>query len=174
MADSRLSDYRGWHAGWTTPDRRPIYRWAASQLTLPGSYRIPGKFDVNVRRPLIEVFDAIQDTMVRRVHFRKPPRFGGSLINDIAIPWIICNDPGPIMWNWQKDDAAAEHMREKAWPLWKSSASFRAMMPRGRHDVTNTEIYFGPFFLKVQGANPNNFHTLFPSRRSSDHRKSVV
>ena len=157
MADPRLGDFAGWRNGWTKPDRRPIYTWAADQLTLPASYRIPGKFDVTVRRPLMAVFDAIQDTMVRRVHFRKPPRFGGSMINDIAIPWIICNDPGPLMWNWQKDEAAAEHMKEKAWPLWKSSPQFRAMLPGGRHDVTTTEIYFGPFFLKVQGANPNNF-----------------
>lgn len=26
---------------------------------------------------------------------RKPPRFGGPMIADIAIPWVICNDPGP-------------------------------------------------------------------------------
>jgi hypothetical protein len=157
MAEPRLSEFPGWRAGWQKPDRRPMYAWAADQLTLPASYRIPGKFDVTVRRPLMAVFDAIQDTMVRRVHFRKPPRFGGSLINDIAIPWIVCNDPGPIMWNWQKDDAGNEHMKEKAWPLWRSSEKFRAMLPEGRHDITTTEIYFGPFFLKVQGANPNNF-----------------
>lgn len=157
MADARLGEFVGWRGGWAKPDRRAVYDWAATELTLPASYRIPGKFDVGVRRPLMAVFDAIQDTMVRRVHFRKPPRFGGSLINDIAIPWIVCTDPGPIMWNWQKDDAAAEHMKEKAWPLWLSSEKFRAMLPQGRHDVTTTEVYFGPFFLKVQGANPNNF-----------------
>lgn len=157
MADLGIEDFGGWGAGWQIPDRRPIYEWAKSELTLPASYRIPGRFDVNIRRPLIGVFDAIQDMLVRRVHFRKPPRFGGSLINDISIPWIICTDPGPIMWNWQKDDAGAEHMKEKAWPLWRSSAKVRAMLPQGRNDVTTTEIYFGHFFLKVQGANPNNF-----------------
>lgn len=157
MPDASLSDFRGWRAGWSVPDRRPIYEWAAEQFDLPTSYRIPGKFDVTVRRPLMAVFDAIQNTMVRRVRFRKPPRFGGSLINDIVIPWICCNDPGPIMWNWQKEDAAEEHMREKVWPLWRSSEKFRAMLPLGRHDVTTCAIYFGPFFLKVQGANPNNF-----------------
>ncbi len=81
------------------------------------------------------------------MRFRKPPRFGGSLINDIAIPWICVNDPGPIMWNWQKEDAAEEHMREKVWPLWKSSEKFRAMLPMGRHDVSTCAVYFGPFFF---------------------------
>ncbi len=150
----RLSDRA--RAAWRKPDSRPIYEWAAEHITLPASYALPGKFDVSVNRPLIEVFDAIKNPLVRRVRFRGPPRFGKSLISDLSIPWIVVNDPGPIMWNWQKDDAAIEHMREKAWPLWKSCDPFRVMLPTGRHDITTTEIYFGPFFLKVQGANPNN------------------
>lgn len=154
-----LTEFPGWAQGWQRPDRRPIYEWAADYLTLPGSYGIPGKFDVSIRRPLMAVFDAISDPMVRRVRFRKPPRFGGSLINDLTIPWIVVNDPGPIMWNWQKDEAALEHMREKAWPLWRSCRPFVQMLPQGpaaRHEVTATEIYFGSFFFKTQGANPNN------------------
>lgn len=143
-------------AAWRRPDGRPIAEWAAEHLTFPMSYAIPGRFDVSITRPLIDVFAAIQNPLVRRVRFRGPPRFGKSLINDVAIPWVVCNDPGPIMWNWQKDDAALEHMREKAWPLWRSCAPFLTMLPKGRHEITTTEIYFGPFFLKVQGANPNN------------------
>ena len=143
-------------AAWRRPDGRPIPEWAGEHLTLPNSYAIPGRFDVSITRPLIGVFGAIQDQMIRRVRFRGPPRFAKSLVVDISIPWIVCNDPGPVMWNWQKEEAAVEHMREKAWPLWRSCEPFRVMLPAGRHDVTTTEIYFGPFFVKVQGANPNN------------------
>lgn len=154
-----LAEFPGWRAGFQPPDRRPIYEWAKDHLTLPASYAIQGKFDVSLSRPLIQVFDDIQNPLVNRVRFRKPPRFGGSMIADIAIPWVICNDPGPIMWNWQSDEMAKGHMKEKAWPLWNSSAVFRAMLPTGRHDKTNTEIFFGPFFLVAQGANLNSLQS---------------
>ena len=144
-----------WRA-WAPRDRRPIYEWAREHLTLPPSYAIQGKFDVSITRPLIALFDDIQNPLVHRVRLRKPPRFGGSMLADIAIPWIVCNDPGPIMWNWQSDEDAKGHMKQKAWSLWKSAKPFRAMLPIDRHDSTNTEIYFGPFFLLCQGANINN------------------
>ena len=154
-----VSQFPGWGAGWAKPDRRPIYEWAAQNLTLPPSYAVPGKFDVSISRPLMQVFDDIQNPLVNRIRFRKPPRFGGSMIADIAIPWIICNDPGPIMWNWQSDEDARGHMKEKATSLWNSCKQFCAMLPPDRHDKTNTEIYFGPFFMVCQGANINNLQS---------------
>lgn len=150
------TQFEGWGLGWQKPDRRPIYEWAHDHLVLPPSYAIQGRFDCSISRPLMPVFDAIQNPSVRRVRFRKPPRYGGSMIADISIPWIICNDPGPILWNWQSDDDAKAHMKQKAWPLWKSCAPFKALLPADRHDKTTTEIYFGPFFLISQGANLNN------------------
>lgn len=156
MAEANLADFPGWAGGWTKPDRRPIYEWAHEYLTLPPSYAVQGKFDVSITRPLIAPMDDIQNPLVQRIRFRKPPRFGGSMLADVAIPWIVCNDPGPIMWNWQSDEDAKGHMKQKAWPLWKSCAPFRTMLPLDRHDKTNTEVYFGPFFLVAQGANLNN------------------
>lgn len=147
---------KAYHRGWTKKDRRPIYEWAKEHVSLPPSYAIQGRFDVNVRRPLIAVFDAIQNPLIHRIRFRKPPRFGGSLIADIAIPWLMCNEPGPLLWYWQSDEDAKEHMKEKVWAAWKSIKPFRALLPVDRHDKTITEVYFGPFFLKALGCNINN------------------
>lgn len=154
-----VTQFNGWRQGWTKPDRRPIYTWAHEHLLLPQSYSIPGRFDISLTRPLQAVFDDIQNPNIRRIRFRKPPRFGGSMVADIAIPWIVCNDPGPVMWNWQSDDDAKGHMKEKALALWKSCKPFKAMLPENRHDKTTTEIYFGPFFVVAQGANLNNLQS---------------
>ncbi len=159
VAECDVSEFSGWVNGWAKPDRRPLHQWAYDNLILPPSYAIPGRFDVNLTRPLIAIFDDIQNPTIKRIRFRKPPRFGGSMIADVAIPWIVCNDPAPIMWNWQSDADAKSHMKEKALALWKSCKPFRAMLPENRHDKTTTEIYFGPFFLVAQGANLNNLQS---------------
>ena len=154
-----LSEFKGWPTGWAIPDRRKIYEWAAQYLTLPSSYAVQGRFDVSLTRPLMEIFDDIQNPLVTHIRFRKPPRFGGSMIADIAIPWICCNDPGPIAWNWQTDADAKAHMKEKVWALWRSCKPFKAILPRERRDRTTSEIYFGPFFMVCQGANLSNLQS---------------
>jgi hypothetical protein len=157
MGGIRINDFRpGFRQAFTKPDRRPIYEWAHEFMMLPASYGIPGHFDVAINRPLIAVFDAIADPTVRRVRFRAPPRFGKSLVADIAIPWVLCNDPGPVMANFPKQEFAEQRMREKLWPLWFSCRPFRDLLPKTRFDRTNTEIYFGPFFFVAQGASPAN------------------
>lgn len=154
-----ITSFPGWTRGWAKPDRRPIYEWAKQHLTLPPAYAVQGPFDVSISRPLMEVFDDLQNPLVNRISFRKPPRFGGTMVIDIAIPWIICNDPGPIMWAAQTDDDARGHMKEKVWPLWNTCKPLKAMMPRNPHDKTTTEIFFGPFFMISCGANINNFQS---------------
>jgi hypothetical protein len=143
-------------AAWRPPDRRPIYEWAADHLTLPTTYAIPGRFDVSVTRPLIDVFDAIQNPLVRRVYFRAPPRFGKSLIVDVSIPWILCNDPGPTCAYFPSQDFADQRMREKLASLWSSCRPLQEIMPRGLHDRTKNAIYFGPFFFVALGLSAAN------------------
>lgn len=154
-----LHRFEGWRKAWTPPDRRPIYEWAHEHISLSSAYAIQGRFDVSLSRPLMAVFDDIANPRIHRIRFRKPPRFGGSLVADIAIPWIVCNDPGPVMWNWQTDADAKAHMQEKAWEVWRACKPFKALLPRNRHSQTKTEIYFGPFFFVAQGANLSNLQS---------------
>lgn len=149
----RLNGYR---RGWVKQDRSPYWKWAEEHVTLPPSFSVPGKFDINYRRPLKEVFDAIQNPLIHRIRFRKPPRFGGSLVSDIAIPAIMCSAPGPLLWYWPSEEAGQDHMKEKAWPLWQTIKPFMDMMPTNRHDRTVTGVNFGPFFLKNLSANLTN------------------
>lgn len=143
-----------WRNYWEPPDDQPIYEWARKNIVLPPSFSMPGRFDVDKSRPLRAVFDCIQDDFTRHVSFRKPVRFGGTLIADVSIPWICCQRPGPVLWVWQSDKDAKDHMREKAWPAWNSCRQFRRMTaPLDRHHVTTTDVYFGPFFVSVVGAN---------------------
>ena len=65
------------------PDRSPIYEWARKHLVLPESYATPGPFNVRLSPWLIPIFDALQNPLVRRVHFRKAVQIGGTLVADI-------------------------------------------------------------------------------------------
>jgi len=146
-SDTLLGTYR-----LPQPDRAPIYEWARKHITLPESYATPGPFNARITPWLIPIFDALQNPLVRRVHFRKAVQIGGTLVADIWIPWIIANDAGPISWTMQTEEMTERHAKSRLNPLLERCRPVAAMLPRpGPHRMT-TEIYFGGFFLVMNAA----------------------
>lgn len=135
------------------PDRSPIYEWARKHVVLPESYATGGPFNVRITPWLIPIFDALQDPIVRRVHFRKAVQIGGTLVADIWIPWLICNDAGPISWTMQTEDMVERHCKSRLNPLLERCKPVARMLPKVGTNRTTTEIYFGGFFLTLNPAN---------------------
>ena len=134
------------------PDRSPIYEWARRHITLPESYATPGPFNARITPWLIPIFDALQNPLVRRVHFRKAVQIGGTLVADIWIPWLIANDAGPISWTMQTEEMVERHAKSRLNPLIERCRPVAAMLPRAGPQRMTTEIYFGGFFLVMNAA----------------------
>lgn len=152
--------FPSWRAGWKKPDRRPIPEWLHDHWYLPTAYAQPGRFDVRTSRHLVEPFAAIQDDAVREVSLAGAIQTGKTLVVEGAICWAICNSPGPIMWTLQTDDDAREHCNQRFMEGLRSIAQIRALMPADRHLKQMSAIYFGPFFLEVNGANLSNLQRV--------------
>lgn len=156
-----LGQFPGWRAGWEPIDRRPSYVWAKDgQVYLNENYAIEGFFDVSLSRYLMAPMDAITlDDLVREVHICGAVQTAKSLILEICIPWIMANDPGPLMWTFQSDPDAKEHMLTRAMPLWDSIPALKGIWPLDRHKRTPTAVYFGSSFFLANGANKNNLQS---------------
>lgn len=141
------------------PDRRPIYEWAAENIELPAAYAMPGGFRVDPSRYMIAPLDAIKNDRIRQISCYGAIQTGKSLIVEVSIPWLLANAPGPVMWTMQSDDDAKEHAKSRFNALLRSCRQVRDILPRERHDATQTEIYFGGFFLLLNGANLNNLQS---------------
>lgn len=148
-----------WRAVMRRLDRRPPWEWARDHIVLHEAYAIQGAFDPGISRYLIGPMDAIADELVREVHICGAIQTAKTLIVEICIPWIMANDPGPIMWTFQSDEDGREHMLTRAMPLWKSCQPLKAIWPTDRHKQTNTEVYFPTFYFLANGANPNSLQS---------------
>jgi hypothetical protein len=155
-----MNRYSTWRSGWTPPDRRPIHDWAHDNVELPASYAQPGRFDVRGSRHLIGPLEAIQDDAIREASWMAAIQTGKSLAAELGIMWATCNSPGPIMWTLQTDADADEHCNERFMEAYTGVPGIRAMLPQNRHLKQTSAVYFGPFFLKVNGANLNNLQRV--------------
>jgi hypothetical protein len=142
-----------------TPDRRPIYHWARDNLVLPAAYAVPGPVSLDSSRYLMAPLDAVQNESVRQISCYGAIQTGKSLAVEIAIPWVIANAPGPVMWTMQSDEDAKEQAQTRFNELLRTCPPVAAIMPEDRHKKTTTETYFGNFFLLLNGANLNNLQS---------------
>lgn len=149
---------RAWGMAWGVPDRRPIYEWARENVNLPpGIYKIPGLFQVERSRYLMEPFHDLADDRVRVVTVRMPVRSGKSMLADIWMPWTFLNAPGPFMWNMNVDTLARRHTRTRILPLLRGIPAFKELLPEDPRKCTGQEIIFqNGLPLYVQGPSLDN------------------
>jgi hypothetical protein len=149
----------GWANGWSLPDRRSVPDWAREHVKLGGGYARQGSFEIETCRHLVEPFAAVQSDHVREITCRAAIQLLKTLFVEITSLWAIANEPGPIMWTQQDDDSAKEHTKGRYRGLLRNCEPVARLLPRDRHDRSTNEIYFGDFYLLVNGANLNNLQS---------------
>ncbi len=149
-----------WRIGWKKPDRRPNYQWLKENWILPPSYAQPGPFDISTSRHLIRPFEAVQADHIREATCCGAIQTGKTLWIEGSAVWATCMSPGPIMWTLQTDDDAREHCEQRFMQAYRSVPQIKAMLPEDRHKKQTAAVYFGPFFLEVNGANLNNLQRV--------------
>jgi hypothetical protein len=104
-------------------------------------------------------FAAVQDERVREITCRAAIQMLKTLFVEVTSLWAIANEPGPIMWTQQDDDSAKEHTKGRYRGLLRACDQVSRLLPRDRHDRSTNEIYFGDFYLLINGANLNNLQS---------------
>lgn len=136
------------------PDRRPIYRWAAEYVNLPAVLTIGGRFNPDISRHFLEVFDALQSDRVRQVTLLKPIGSGGSLVADIWTLWAMVNDPGAMMANFQTDPDAKDYSKDRLGQMLRTCAPAAALLTE---DNIQEKKFRHGMPLYIQGPSLSNF-----------------
>ena len=147
-----------WLSCFGPPDRRPIWEWAATELEMPAILAGEKRFDIQSRRHFVKPLQWIQDDSIREVVLLAHPRSGKTLMIDICVPWIVDNDPGPVLCVFHDEDVCREHIEGRSWPILKSCARIVSMMPAERNKERVSELIFphmpvyfkGPALRKLQ------------------------
>ena len=131
-----------WAGAFTKPDRRPIWEWAADNITLPAVLTKTGAFDVSGSRHFTGPFSWLHSESVREVNVMAPPRSGKTLLADVSVPWAIANDHASVLWVFQTSPLGKSHAELRAMPTLKSSRQIRDILPADRHKDRTEEILF--------------------------------
>lgn len=137
---------------WQPPDRSEIWEWAAREVELPAVYAVPGRFDAS-RVPFVkEPFRALKDPLVRAVVAQSGVQCLKTLIGEVWLLWMICENPGPSQWLQPTDQDAKEHCEERFNTLLESCALAKGYFSENRHERRVSSVVFRHMFLRMEGA----------------------
>lgn len=135
-------------------DTREIHEWALECIELPHSYAVPGPFRVQASRYLIDPFVALRAHGVRKVTVSKATQTGGSLLFDVAIPWYVTNNPGPILLAMSTDEVAVDHMQSRILPVMRACRALQPLLPSDPRLLTRNGVVFPHMPFWAYGSAP--------------------
>jgi hypothetical protein len=146
-----------WREAMTPADTRDIWQWAEQEGELPAVYAVSGKLDIETCPMIKEPLRALRSPIVRNVVVMSGVQCLKTLLGELWLLWMICNDPGPSQWLQPDDEEAKEHASERFLPLIEKFPAVHKFYTANRHDKKTAFIRFAHMFLRLEGANnPGN------------------
>jgi hypothetical protein len=140
-----------WAAAFAPADRRPIWEWAHDKITeLPAVYGDRRRFSILGSRHFEAPFQAIQSPRVHEIAILAPVRSGKTLVADISIPWFVAEEHASVLWVFNTDDIAKEHVELRLRPILDNSPC-ASMYQHDRFKTRAQEVVFTngqPLFVK--------------------------
>lgn len=142
--------------GWRPPTKLSPWEWASRNVKIANSERSQ-KFDPEqtpwVKAPL----ECAADDETRMVICPWPTGSGKSTLAESLVPYVVSEDPGPMLYASQTDPDARFWAETRLMPALQSCAAIRDLWPEDRHKSRKLEIIFPHMPLILSGANLSSF-----------------
>lgn len=142
----------------TPPYSGSIDAWCHENCDLPSAYAIPGRFSVESSPYLVQPFRDLKDPSVKMVLLIGATQIGKTLISELYIPYIVVNDPGPILRLHASDEMAALFTETRLIPLLKNCKPVNSMLKMNRFAASKKGISLPHMYIKVGSAKESLLH----------------
>lgn len=145
--------------GFQMPYTGSLIEWGRENVILPDAYAIPGSLDLSTSPYLIEPAKALLNGKYRQLNLIGSTQTGKTMLgNEVFIPWIICENPGPVMKLHQNDDVASDFVETRLSPLLHNCKPIVPYLTFKRYSVKKRGIVLPHMAVKVSGAHENISH----------------
>ena len=146
----------GFLQAFSPPDTRLPTDWAADNLIIAHSERLPGKFDPLYAPWLIRPINILADPNCWASSLMKPVQGGGTQALEIYYLWRLANDPRPCIITGQTDKDIENLVQDKFLKTMKASPIFMDMIRQMPADAMRKDrLDFPMMVTDIQGPGGN-------------------
>ena len=146
----------GVSAGLRPPTDLKPWEWASINVKISNSER-SSKFDPEQTPWWKAPMEKAGDYETREIVVLAPTGSGKSTMAEALIPYVVSEDPGPMLYASQTDEDAKFWAETRLKPAMKSCRQLDGLWPEDRHASRKLEIIFPHMPIVLGGANLSNF-----------------
>jgi hypothetical protein len=129
-----------------------IHDWLTEHVRIPHSARST-HFELTMASWLNAPLEAFANDRVKQICIAAPTGGAKTTFLELLIPYVIAQQPGPMMVAGQNDDMAKEWCESRLLPMLEACEPVRKLYPEDRHQKRKTAILFPHMPLFIVGAN---------------------
>lgn len=142
----------GISAGIVTSYQGDPLDWLTQYVRLPHSARST-RFDPQNAPWLNDIVRSVTDDRVKQIIVRAPTGGGKTTLLELVVPWIIAQQPGPMLVIGQTDETTKEWAESRLIPILEGCEPVAKLFPSDRHLKRKTSILFPHMAMFLSGAN---------------------
>jgi hypothetical protein len=135
-----LSDI--WRDAWKPPEVIPPWQWAEENIDSIPYSPMPGRFRSDHSPWVREPLEAIADTKVKVVSIIAAVQASKTTVAELALCYIIPNQPGPTLWLSATDEDAKDQSESRLQKLFDECEAVKKLFPKNPHKKRNHTIHF--------------------------------
>lgn len=144
--------FEGIIAGITRLFRGDPLDWLATNVRLPHSARST-RFSPENAPWLNDIVRSVTDDRVKQIVVKAPTGGGKTTLLELIVPWIIAQQPGPMLVVGQTDETTKEWAESRLLPILEACPPVAKLFPSDRHLKRKTSILFPHMAMFLSGAN---------------------
>lgn len=154
MNDSQTLNpaFAGWIEGFKGTFSGDPLDWMEANVRLPHSAR-SSEFDKDMAPWLNDIIRAVTNDRVKQIIVRMPTGAGKTTFLELICPYIVANQPGPMLLIEQTDDTSKDWAESRLMPVFEACEPVARLFPQDRHQKRKSAILFPHMALFLSGAN---------------------
>ncbi len=153
QTDDLLSAFR---KGLRPINNKPLWDWLSDNISLPNVYNPDGKFNIENYPYLKEPMLDLLNDEIKQVNIAACTQAGKSLLQQLFIPYILLESPGPVLMIHDTADNAKHCVEERIIPLLKNNTDTKRLLDSQRFSTRKSGIQLPHMVFRVRGPAESN------------------
>lgn len=146
----------GARLGWRPPTTLTPWQWGEKNIVLQNSSR-SSKFSASETPWLMAPLECAGDPEIFEVVVVAPTGSGKSTMAEVLVPYVVCEDPGNLLYASQTDADASYWAETRLVPTLKQCAQMDGLWSNDKNKTRKLEVILPHMAMVLGGANISNF-----------------